>query len=84
MPRKIIRPTPEEDREITRAAESDPDNPPLTDDLEGLRRVRGPQKAPTKVQVTIRLDADLVDRLKADGRGWQSRANDMLRKAAGL
>lgn len=44
MPGKIIRPSPEEDREITRAAESDPDNPPLTHDLEGLRRVRGPQK----------------------------------------
>ena len=46
--------------------------------------VRGPQRAPTKVPVSIRLDADLVERLKAEGAGRQSRANDMLRRAAGL
>jgi uncharacterized protein (DUF4415 family) len=38
----------------------------------------------TKVPVTIRLDADVVELLKASGKGWQSRANDMLRKAVGI
>ena len=46
-----------------------------------LRRKRGAQKAPTKVLVSLRLERDVVERLRASGRGWQSRANDMLRKA---
>ena len=40
---------------------------------------RGKQKTPGKVPVTIRLDADLVERLRATGRGWQTRLNDTLR-----
>jgi uncharacterized protein (DUF4415 family) len=45
------------------------------------RRRRGPQKAPTKQMVAIRLDRELVNRLRATGPGWQGRANDLLRKA---
>jgi len=48
-----------------------------------VKRGRPPLERP-KVHTNIRLDADLVDRLKADGRGWQSRANDLLRKAIGM
>lgn len=44
-------------------------------------RTRGPQAAPTKEAVSIRLDADLLARLRAGGRGWQSRVNDILRRA---
>jgi uncharacterized protein (DUF4415 family) len=44
---------------------------------------RGSQKAPTKTLVSLRLDRDLVDALKAGGSGWQSRVNAMLRKATG-
>ncbi len=44
------------------------------------RRGRGPQKAPTKISVTIRLDQDIVDAYKASGRGWQGRLNDDLRR----
>ena len=44
------------------------------------RQTRGKQKAPTKVQTTIRLDADLVAYFKGFGRGWQTRINDELRK----
>ena len=33
-----------------------------------------------KVRTTIRLDADLMRALKASGRGWQTRVNEMLRK----
>ena len=47
-------------------------------------RLRGPQKAPTKEQVTMRLDKDVLDHFRAGGRGWQTRANDALRRAAGL
>lgn len=46
-----------------------------------MKKARGAQKSPTKKAVSIRLDADLVDRLRASGRGWQSRVNDLLRQA---
>lgn len=45
------------------------------------KRRRGPQKAPTKVLVSLRLDRDVVEKLRATGEGWQTRANEMLRKA---
>ena len=45
------------------------------------RRFRGPQKGPTKVQTTIRLDEDVVGYFKESGRGWQTRLNDALREA---
>ena len=48
------------------------------------RRGRGPQKAPTKVQISIRLDPDVLDRLRAEGRGWQSRLNERLREVLSL
>lgn len=52
---------------------------------ESARRARGrpPVEAP-KRQVTLRLDADVLDRFRAEGRGWQSRINAALRKSAGL
>lgn len=47
--------------------------------LASLRR-RGPQKAPRKVPVSIRLSADVAEGLRATGAGWQTRAEDALRK----
>ena len=49
--------------------------------VEAFRRRRGKQKAPTKEQLTIRLDADLVAHFRGTGRGWQTRINKLLRKA---
>lgn len=37
-----------------------------------------------KRRVTMMLDPDILARLKADGRGWQTRANALLREALGL
>ena len=48
-----------------------------------IRRGRPPVPNPKK-QVTLRLDADVVERFRAGGPGWQSRMNEALRKAAGL
>ena len=45
-----------------------------------LRRGRGPQKAPTKVLTSLRLDADVIAFFRAQGRGYQSRINDELRR----
>ena len=44
-------------------------------------RKRGPQKAPTKEHISLRLDADLVEYFRSSGRGWQTRLNAMLRRA---
>ena len=41
---------------------------------------RGPQNAPTKQQVTLRLDAKILAHFKAGGRGWQTRINDALKR----
>jgi uncharacterized protein (DUF4415 family) len=41
---------------------------------------RGPQVAPVKQQVTLRLDRDVLDSFRASGAGWQSRINEALRK----
>ncbi|MFW7268624.1 BrnA antitoxin family protein [Gluconacetobacter sp. Hr-1-5] len=92
-----IYPTDEEDAAINRGIALDADNPELTDqDFAHMReaaevvpdivedyrrRVHGSQKAPAKKAVSIRLDADVVERLKAGGPGWQERANEMLRRA---
>jgi uncharacterized protein (DUF4415 family) len=48
------------------------------------RRRRGPQKAPTKQLVSLRLDRDIVEHFRKRGPGWQSRINDTLRKATRL
>lgn len=48
------------------------------------RRMRGRQKAPTKEQVTMRLDHDVITHFRAGGPGWQSRVNAALRSVAGL
>lgn len=45
---------------------------------EKIKRGRGPQKAPTKKMVTLRLDVDVVERFRASGKGWQSRVNALL------
>lgn len=46
------------------------------------RGQRGPQKAPTKKPVTIRIDRDVLARYKSSGPGWQSRMNEVLRRGA--
>jgi uncharacterized protein (DUF4415 family) len=46
--------------------------------LLNLRR-RGPQKAPKKVPISIRLSPDVVEGLRATGNGWQVRADEALR-----
>ena len=37
-----------------------------------------------KQKISIMLDPDIIDRLKSDGKGWQTRANALLRKALAL
>ena len=49
-----------------------------------MRRGRGSPGSPTKDLVSLRLDKDMIATLRAGGSGWQSRANDLLRKGLGL
>lgn len=50
-----------------------------------LTRPRGrPKLVQPKQQVSVRLDADLLQALKASGPNWQARMNAQLRKALGL
>jgi len=47
-----------------------------------IRPYRGPGRPKSerpKRLVTLRLDADLLDRLRETGPGWQSRLNDAVR-----
>lgn len=44
-----------------------------------VRRGRPPIEAP-KVSTTIRLDADLLEAFRAEGPGWQTRINEVLRQ----
>jgi uncharacterized protein (DUF4415 family) len=50
-------------------ATAHPDMPP---------RVRGPQKAPRKTPVSLRLDESVLSAFRATGHGWQSRVNEAL------
>ena len=61
----------------------DPNNPPWSEEMLGppmVRHGRGAQKAPTKVLTTIRLDADVIAFFRAQGRGYQTRINEALRR----
>ena len=55
------------------------DIPPLGDDF--FRKAKVVAWPPVKQQLTIRLDADVLDWLKANGRGYQTRINRILRAA---
>lgn len=91
--------TDEEEAEIQAGIAADPDNPEWTEEdfrnakpfrevfpelYESWKRSRGPQKAPTKVAVSLRLSRDVIERFKADAPAWQTRMDEALRKAVGL
>ncbi len=42
------------------------------------RGKRGPQKAPTKKLVSLRLSPEVIEHFKADGPGWQTRIERTL------
>jgi len=56
------------------------------DDLKHFARLGRPPLPSElrKKRVTMMLDPDVIERLKADGKGWQTRANALLRDALGV
>ena len=53
---------------------------PFDEVFPDLPRGRGPNKAPTKEQVTLRLNQTVLEYFKREGRGWQTRINNELEK----
>jgi uncharacterized protein (DUF4415 family) len=64
---------------------ADADNPPWSEKMLGppvRKQGRGPQRTPTKVSTTIRLDADVLAFFRAQGPGYQTQINEALRRVA--
>ena len=55
------------------------DIPEMTDE-QWKKAVRGHFYRPRKLQITARVDADVLDWLKSQGKGYQSRINAILRR----
>jgi len=75
-------------KSVTKTDWIDPDDAPeLTDawfdtadiKINGKTVKRGRPAGSNKRQVAIRLDVDIIERFKADGAGWQSRVNAVLK-----
>jgi len=52
--------------------------PEIVETFERMRGQRGPQKAPTKERVGLRLDREVVEHFRRTGPGWQTRINAVL------
>ena len=78
--RVLVLATPEEDARIGAGIAADPDTyEPSDEEFKLMRRPGRPLGSGTKTQITLRLDADVVDKFKASGSGWQTRINDALK-----
>ena len=83
--------------EIQKMIANDPDAPEASDEqlaqakpfaevfpelMESISRGRGrPTVETPRQQVSLRLEPDVIAKFKATGKGWQSRINDVLKKA---
>ncbi len=62
------------------------ENPFVTHSTDELRKVvaerhtRGPNKNPTKEQVTVRYSPEVLAYFRATGAGWQTRMDEALRE----
>ena len=68
-------------RELTKAdiARMRPATEVVPDIVEAWRRSRGrPPQATTKLQITLRLSPEVLAYFRKQGRGWQTRVNEVL------
>jgi uncharacterized protein (DUF4415 family) len=63
------------DAEIETMAASDPDHPPLDADF-----WKGVEQVPRKEAISIKLDGDVLEFFRKQGRGYQTRINAVLRR----
>jgi uncharacterized protein (DUF4415 family) len=54
---------------------------PATTERDWRDATRGRFYRPVKKQLTVRIDADVIEWLKSEGHGYQSRLNSILRAA---
>jgi uncharacterized protein (DUF4415 family) len=66
------------DEEITENALSDPDAQPLDDEFWRTARILRPP-AFGKKHTGLRIDADVLEWFRGQGKGWQTRMNAVLR-----
>lgn len=90
----------EDDARRDAAAKNVPDAKPWTDEMwpraemfderqkRQRRRAKNPAETPAAGDAALddelQIDAEVLEHVRKTGRGWQSRINDLLRKAAGL
>ena len=55
-------------------------NPALAAKIKRSVGERGPQKAPTKIPINIRVSPEVAEYFRAAGKGWQSRINQVLKE----
>ena len=79
----FVIPTPEEDAAIAAGIAADPDTYEVpSEEFAQMRPLRGrPRVARAKAALTMRVDADVLEALKASGPGWQTRVNALLKHA---
>jgi len=90
---KYIMPTDEEDAAINAGIAADPDTfesdfsravrssattpQGIVDDV--IKQYRGKQVKPTKQPISIRLSPEVLDFFRAQGKGWQTAMDDVLK-----
>lgn len=47
-----------------------------------MQRRRGPNRKPTKIPISLRVDPDILDAYRATGPGWMSRMEVAIARAA--
>jgi uncharacterized protein (DUF4415 family) len=62
--------------EVERGAQSDPDALPMSD----AEWAAGEVTRPTKIPIAMKLDNDVLNWFKGNGKGYQTRINTVLRK----
>jgi uncharacterized protein (DUF4415 family) len=73
---------PEDAPELTEAFFADAE---IFDGGSFVRRARGrPKSGSAKEQISVRLDADVLAKLREAGPGWQTQINTLLREALGV
>ena len=79
----LILPSDQEEAQIARGIAQDADTMEVTPQMVSkMARRRGrPHVANPKEPASLRLDSDLLQGLRESGSGWQTRVNEVLRKA---
>ena len=92
--KQVYMPTDEEDAKTREGIAQDSDNQEWTDEMfansipypvymaqrKKLKAGRPLVNGIAKKPVTLRIDEDLVDQLRASGKGWQTRLNAQIRQ----